>query len=139
MAAATAATRILANGKVLSVRDGIVIFAPTGTNYEMHLASPAFAGPLDTPVKGIIRVVPKKIWTVPSGGLFISPIFGPPKTIQGRIRTLDETSMIVHAGGPVTVALPTDETIFELPDGPLMVGAMVNVTALPGATFELAG
>ena len=131
------AAQILATGKVLSAKNGIAVFSPTGTSYEMHLGSPAFAGPIDTPVKGIVRVQPKKIWTVPSGGLFISPIFGSPRIIQGRIRALDESSMIIHAGTAITVALPNDDRLYDLANGPLKVGAMVNVTALPGATFEL--
>jgi hypothetical protein len=131
------ATESPARGKVLSVKDGVVTFSPAGTNYEMHLNSPAFAGPLNTPVKGVVRVQPKKIWTVPSGGLFVSPIFGPPKTIQGRIRALDETMMVIHAGGSIVVSLPKDDTVYDLPCGPLRVGVMVNVTAQPGATFEV--
>ena len=133
------ATEIVATGIVLSLRDGLVTFNPTGTNYEMHLAAPAFAGPMEVPIKAIVRVRPKKIWTVPSGGLFVNPIFGPPKIIQGRIRALDENNMIVHAGGAIHVSLPMDERIYDLANGPLKVGAMVNVTALPGATFELVG
>jgi hypothetical protein len=131
------ATLTPSNGKVLSTKEGTIVFCPAGTSYEMHLISPAFAGPMDTPVKGIVRVKPKKIWTVPSGGLFVSPIFGPPRTIQGRIRSLDEEQMVVHAGGEFVVELPDDAKIYDLANGPLRVGAMVNVTALPGAAFEM--
>ena len=131
------ATLIPSNGKVLSTKDGTVVFCPAGTSYEMHLVSPAFAGPLDAPVKGLVRVKPKKIWTVPSGGLFVSPIFGPPKTIQGRIRSLDEEQMVIHAGGSFVVELPDDPNIYDLANGPLQAGAMVNVTAFAGATFEM--
>src|SRR4051794_29313644 len=92
------ASAIPSIGKVTAVKDGIIVFSPAGTNYEMHLISRAFAGPMNSPVKGIIRVHPKKIYTVPSGGLFINPIFGPPKTIQGRIRYIDEDQMVLHAG-----------------------------------------
>jgi hypothetical protein len=131
------ATLTPSSGKVLSIKDGSIVFSPVGTRYEMHLVSSAFAGPIDVPVKGIVRVKPKKIWTVPSGGLFVTPIFGPPKTIQGRIRALDEEQMVVHAGGDFVVELPEDAKLYDLANGPLRVGAMVNVTALPGATFEM--
>lgn len=124
-------------GKVLSVNAGIIVFSPTGTNYEMHLVCPSFAGPLNTPIKGIVRLAPKKIWTVPSGGLFVNPIFGPPKTVQGRIRSIDEEQMILHAGGEFVVELPSDDKLYDLANGALRVGAMANVTAKPGATFEM--
>ena len=32
--------------------------------------------------------------------------------------------------------LPAVDTAVDLPNGPITVGAMVNVTALPGATVE---
>jgi len=130
-------TLIPSTGKVSSAKDGVIVFSPAGSNYEMHLVSRAFAGPLNTPLKGLIRVRPKKIWTVPSGGLFVNPIFGPPKTIQGRIRSIDERQMIIHAGGEFIVDLPLDDRIYDLANGPLKVGVMVNVVAEPGATFEM--
>src|SRR5688572_19529979 len=79
----------VAGGKVIAVRDGKVVFNPTGTNYEIELACPSYAGPVNKPVKATIRVRARKVWTVPAGGNFIAPIFGPPKTIQGRVRTVE--------------------------------------------------
>ena len=128
----------VAGGKVIAVRDGKVVFNPTGTNYEIELACPAYAGPVNKPVKATIRVRARKIWTVPAGGNFIAPIFGPPKTIQGRVRTVEAGHMIVHAGTPITVELPDDDITYDLADGPIAQGRMVNVTAFPGGTFELA-
>jgi hypothetical protein len=89
-------------------------------------------------VGGVIRVVARKVYTVPSGGNFINPIFGPPRTIQGRVRALDGGSMVVQAGMPVHVELPAEASAVELANGPIAVGSLVNVVALPGATFELA-
>jgi hypothetical protein len=132
----TIATELTARGKVTAVRDGLVIFSPSGTSYEMHLACRNFSGPIDVPVHGIVRVKARKIYTVPSGGLFVTPIFGPPKIIQGRIRSLDEKSMILHAGCSITVEFPEDDAGFDLVNGPLAVGKMANVVAWPGAAFE---
>ncbi len=125
-------------GKVIAVKDGVVHFAPSGTNYELHLAAPGYSGPTGTLVQGIVRVTARKVWTVPSGGNFVAPIFGPPRTIQGRVRALDERSLVVQAGVPILVELPADEAGYDLANGPIAVGAMVNVVALPGARFEAA-
>ena len=126
----------LAKGRVTGTKDGLVVFAPSGTNYELHLACPGYKGPVGTLTGGIIRAVARKVWTVPSGGNFISPIFGPPRTIQGRVRALDETSIVVQAGAPIVVEVPDEPAVIDLANGPIVVGALVNVTALPGATFE---
>ena len=131
-------TIALAHGKVTSTRDGLVVFAPHGTNYELHLLAPGYAGPVISLTQGIIRVTARKVWTVPSGGNFITPLFGPPRFIQGRVKALDERTLVVQAGTPVVVDLPEDPTVIDLANGGISVGALVNVTALPGARFELA-
>ena len=124
-----------ARGKVTAVKDGMVTFAPAGTNYELHLAAPNYAGPAGVLVAGLIRVTARKVWTVPSGGNFVSPIFGPPRTIQGRVRKVDGNTLVVHAGAPFIVELPADDAGIGLSEGALAVGSMVNIMAMPGARF----
>lgn len=132
----TTAADTSAIGKVISAAQGKVIFSPAGTNYEMHLAAPAFSGPVGVPVRGVVRVKARKIYTVPSGGLFVEPIFGSPRNIQGRIVAVDSKSMVIRAGQNVAVDFPDDETAFEMVNGGLTVGTLVKVTCWPGATFE---
>ena len=124
-----------ARGKVAAVKDGVVTFAPSGTNYELHLVAPDFAGQVGTLTRGLIHVVARKVWTVPSGGNFVSPIFGPPRTIQGRVRRLDGATMVVHAGATFVVELPAADDGIGLASGGLAVGTMVNIMAMPGARF----
>ena len=131
------ATAFHASGKVTAGKDGKIIFAPTGTNYELELSCPRYAGPIGKPVKGTIRVRARKVWTVPSGGNFITPIFGPPKIIQGRVRSLDARTLVIQAGTAITVDLPDEDIVFDLANGAIAEGVMVNVTAFPGGTFEL--
>jgi hypothetical protein len=125
-----------ARGKVTAVKDGVLQFAPSGTNYELHLVTPPGAADVGRLVEGVVRVRARKVWTVPSGGNFISPIFGPPRTIQGRVKSLSERELVVHAGLPIVVELPAEAQGYDLARGPIAVGVMVNVVALPGATFE---
>lgn len=134
----TPTVEVPAKGKVLRTDGATVVFQPTGTNYELHLlaAGGKYDGPLGQPVSCFIRVDARKVYTVPSGGNFIQPIFGPPRIIQGRVRALDERRIVVHAGTPITVQLPADAHAIDLNRGPIAQGAMVNVVALPGATVE---
>ena len=125
-------------GKIVAVNDDSVVFAPRGTSYEMHLRTATrYAGATNTPVEAVIRVTARKVWTVPSGGNFISPIQGPPKIVQGRVRQADERQLVVHAAATFLVDLPSAEHAVDLPSGPIALGHMVNVTALPGATIEI--
>ena len=128
-------------GKITSVRDGgIVVFAPANTNYELHLLALGgrYEGPVGKPVEGIIRVKARKLWSVPSGGNFVSPLFGEPRTIQGRVRHMTDEMLIVHAGTNFHIELPAGNTGIDLTSGPIGIGTMVNAMAMPDATFELA-
>jgi hypothetical protein len=126
-------------GKVTSVNDGFVVFVPRDTTYEMHLkTAKPYDGPVNGPIDALIRLQARKVYTVPSGGNFITPIFGPPKIVQGRVRYLDDRHLVVQAGAKVIVELPGADSAIDLDEGYITVNKMVNVVALPGATFELA-
>lgn len=126
-----------ARGNVTKAQDLLVVFNPTGTNYELHLAvDEVYSGPVNKPILGVVRVTARKVYTVPSGGNFIAPIFGPPRTLQGRVLHLEEKGMVIQAGLPVVVDLPTAESAIDLDNGQITVGTMVNVVAMPGARFS---
>jgi hypothetical protein len=131
-----------ARGKIIDSGRDSVVFQPAGTTYELHLKTDEpYTGAKHVPVEGIIRVTGRKIYTVPSGGSFIAPIFGPPRTIQGRVEAVNEQMVVVRAAAsaPVSVELPPSDTAIDLTEGAIRVGHMINVTALPGATFHLVG
>ena|SRR5579864_6655974 len=133
----TATANRFAFGKVTSVKDGQVAFNPRGTSYELQLAVAKYSGPLNTPITCLIRVTARKVYTVPSGGNFIVPIFGPPRIVQGRVRSADSKSIVVHAACPIHVDLPAEDHAIDLDEGPIGVGRMVNVVCLPGARLEI--
>ena len=129
-----------ARGKVSAVKDGGIVFLPADSNYELHLDVPGgYRGPVGQSVEGFIRVQARKVWTVPSGGNFIVPIFGPPRIVQGRVRHIEPGQLVVHATVPFIFTLPQNESALDLPEGPIGLNIMVNVTVLPGASFEWLG
>ena len=137
MSEATTTTSPFATGKVTATKDGLVVFNPTGTRYELYLVAANFDGPLNTPVKCIIRAKARKVYTVPSGGNYITPIFGPPRIVQGLVRAADERTLVVQAGCPIHIELPTVDSGIDLNDGPIYMGKMVNVVCEPGVRVEL--
>ena len=129
-----------ARGKVIRVNDDSVVFQPKDTNYELQLVTKGkYDGPVNVPVNVQVRATVRKLLTVPSGGAFISPIFGPPKTVQGRVKHVEEGAIVVQAGMPFVLDLPSADHQLDLNNGPITVGHMVNAIVLPGATFELMG
>jgi hypothetical protein len=128
-----------ARGKIIEVKNGLVVFQPSNTNYQiwLNVENDAKSEVSKHPIECFIRVEARKVYTVPSGGNFIQPIFGPPKIIQGRVRYADEKTLVVHAGVPVIVDLPGVDSAIDLSEGRIQLGRMANVVALPGARFEL--
>lgn len=126
-------------GKVIRAQDSFVVFAPSNTNYEIKLVTARpYDGPMNTLIDAYVKAAARKLWTVPSGGNFVTPIFGPTRIVQGRIKFLDQTTIVVQAGLPVIVALPAADSAYDLSSGALAVGVLVNATILPGASFQLA-
>jgi hypothetical protein len=129
-----------ARGKILSVSGNIVIFNPAATTYEIQLVNQGPQAPVASPatVSCYIRLQARKVWTMASGGNFITPIFGPPRVVQGRVRYLDETQAVIQAGAPVILTWPPESNAFDLVNGDIQPGVMINATLLQDATFELA-
>ncbi len=125
-----------ARGKVIEVRGPLIVFQPTNTTYHLYLAGPAYAGPLKTPVELLIRATARKIWTVPSGGNFVAPIRGTPRTIQGHVRLIEEQTIVVHAGVPIVITLPTNDSGIDLSTGAIGIASLVNAMVMPGVFYE---
>jgi hypothetical protein len=129
-----------ARGKVIAVNDGSVVFQPKDTNYELQFVTKGrYDGPVNVPINARVRATVRKLLTVPSGGAFLAPIFGPPKTVQGRVRHVEDGAIVVQAGMAFILDLPAADHQLDLNNGPITVGHMVNAIVLPGASFELAG
>jgi hypothetical protein len=127
----------LARGKVVEAKDSLVVFEPSDTNYQLHLQTARpYTGPIGQLIDARLRAKARKVYTVPSGGGFISPIFGSPRTLQGRALHVEERQIVIRAGVPIAVDLPQPEDAIDLDNGPISVGAIINVAALPGMTFE---
>ena len=114
-----------------------IVFKPIGTSYELHLEGSGYDGPMNTSVELNVTLQARKLWTIPSGGNFIEPIFGKPRTIQGRVRAIDGQTLVVQAGIPLHVKLPSADSGVDLNDGAVTVGHMVNVMVMPGATLRM--
>lgn len=124
-------------GRVIAVNGSTVVFKPTNSTYELHLHDVGgYTGPLDTPLDAIIRGTARKIYTVPSGGGFVTPIMGTPKIVQGRVADVSAAELTVKAAATVNVTLPKADNAVEMANGTITSGALVNVVLMAGATFE---
>lgn len=128
-------------GKVIEVLDDEVIFAPSKTTYELRLRTPKgrYDGPVRELVDVVIRCVARKIYTVSSGGAFVTPIQGPPRLIQGRVRHVEPRYVVLDAGARFLVRFPENDAAIDLATGPIRIGSLVNAPLLPGSTLELLG
>ena len=125
-------------GEVRSVGDGKIVLNPAGTSYELDLRlevdSGATAGAV---VRGTVHVKGRKVWTVSAGGRFVTPICGEPRVIQGWVKHAEPGCLVVEAGLSVIVELPPEPSAYDLVNGPVVVGALVNITLFPRAAYQL--
>lgn len=124
-------------GNVIAAAGSAVVFQPLNTTYNLHL-QPAGQAPAEGPLAAVIRITARKVYTVPSGGLFVSPIMGVPKIFQGRVIDAADGAITLDCGVVVNVMLPTAPGGIEMARGPIAVGSLVNVVAVAGSTLEKA-
>lgn len=130
---------LAAKGMITLVEDAgkTLVFAPANTNYLIEAAGDgSITAASGQHVWGVVHVRARKVYTVPSGGAFVQPVFGSPRIIQGRVLSLDDKSIVVKAGAVFVVELPTGPDTIDLHTGGIAVHSLVNVVALPGARFE---
>ena len=126
-----------ARGHVLEAADQHLVFAPNGFRYQLHLLTRSrYAGPVNGPVNGLVRGIARQLWTIPAGGNFIAPIFGSPRTVQGRLKYLSDTEIVVQAGLSIILQLPQSDIAIDLTNGPLAIGVMINAMVMPGMEFQ---
>ena len=122
----------------LALNGQTVIFSPSNTTYQLYLESDN--GPVQAsgrPVEVVVSGAARKVYTEPSGGLFVSPIVGTPKILQGRVKDLNDTWLTLNCGVIVNVKLPTEPGGIELARGAIEMGSLVNVVLYPGASCEV--
>lgn len=128
----------LTRGTVVSCTGGKLVLAVDNTNYQLQLDCAANLATGER-VQGTVVVKARKVWTVSAGGNFINPLFGPPGVVQGMVRVADAKRLVVQAGTSVCVELPENRDAYDLKNGELVPGVMVNITTIPGSRFEVAG
>ncbi len=126
-------------GKVIRIQGDLIVFKPGSSTYELHLKCPGYAGPMNESVDLVIRGVARKAYTVPSGGLFVSPIMGTPRILQGRVTDLTEDQITLNCGVVFNITLSKEDGGLEMAQGPITANSLVNVVLMPGASAELWG
>jgi len=134
---ASAAPLDIARGVLMEIKETDegreIILAIPNSDYRLHLVP---TGEITTPVgraiHGRIDLNARRIDVCGTGGQFIDPVYGRPRTVTGRIRAIiaDDNALIVKAKIPlrVHVRAPQKATDFE-------TGTLINFFVDRGATF----
>jgi hypothetical protein len=129
--------RALTRGVLESVDDNGIVLAIHHTEYRLHL-SPAqeINASVGSRIKGTIHARAQRMHAARGGGRFIEPVWGAPRIVAGRVRTVDATQrrLLVDTGVPMWVEAPKDQDL-----GVIREGELVNFYVESGARFEPAG
>jgi len=125
----------LFTGKLLEQSSESIVLAIPGTDYKLHLAikAPLPANALNR-YDGRIRAQARRVDVIKAGGVFVEPVIGRPRRIQGRVIAVDAAAntITVKAVAPFVCKLldaRQKASDFE-------IGSMVSFDVERGALFE---
>jgi hypothetical protein len=107
------------------------------TNYQLHLVPAPGSAITALPGKrliGVIRAMARRVDVVDTGGMYLEPVIGRPRRVQGRVLAIfpEAGTILVNAGVPIHLRL-TDSR--QRP-GDFAIGDLVSTDVLDGAVFE---
>ena len=76
-------------GIVVKTQDNTLTLRLPGTNYQPSFTSVGAAPAVDAKVAGIVRLKARRIDLPVAGGLYVEPVAGRPRRIQGRVIGID--------------------------------------------------
>lgn len=115
-------------------KDGMIALNLPGTDYQLHLAvTSAPATNAQKRVTGKVVAQAKRIDVVNTGGVFIEPVIGRPRRLQGRIIAQDASAntLTIKAVVPFICKLDANQKADTFP-----IGALVSFDIERGARFE---
>lgn len=110
-------------GQLLEQGDGRVVIGIPGSDYQLHLASDgAVQSNKHGEVRGVVRAKAGKLERVGSGGIFIEPVYGQPRRVQGRVVRKDSAANTLTVQGPCVVVAELEATqrATDIPIGELV-------------------
>lgn len=127
--------RAIVQGVLREQRDGMILLALAGTDYELHLnVNKPIDANVGSKIRGRILASARRMDVIKSGGRYIEPVEGPPRRIQGRIIAIDEVNDAVTVLAAAPIVCSTDPlqraSMFE-------IGSMVSFGVEPDVRFEL--
>lgn len=133
-ASSGAAANLLAAGKLLEERPGMIIMGIPGTDYRLHLLTDdqVTCGPAGR-IAGRVHARAKRVDVVGTGGRFIEPVYGRPRRLQGRIIAGDAqaNTITINCVIPITCTLTAGQTVADF-----KLGQLVSFDVESGATFQ---
>lgn len=125
------------SGRLEAVGDGFIELSIPGTSYRLRLAvSDAVAAPIGQRMRGTIHAKALRMHKATAGGLFIEPIAGSPRIIQGRVQRIDEAGnrVLMHFGVPMWIDVPSPQKASSFTPGDL-----ANFYVESGTSFSAQG
>ena len=128
----------LARGTLTEVREsaGVTItlsIANSSYGLLLHTASKP-STPIGKRIVGRISVKARRVDPIPAGGVYVEPVTGRPRRVQGRVISISDSApaITVDAGVPIELVL----TAPGQSPRDFQPGMLVSCDVLPGATFE---
>lgn len=126
----------IARLRLESVTDVKAVLGIPNSDYQLHLVPNVPASQLQPyvgkRVKGVIEARALRMHPADGGGIFIEPVIGTPRIVQGRAIAVDQAGnrLLMHLGVPVWVTLHAGQTASDV-----ALDRLLNFYVESGATF----
>ncbi len=124
----------IARGVLAEAHDDYIILAIPDSDYRIKLLiNEPVTTPLSHRIAGAIHGQARRIDLIKSGGLFVEPIEGRPRRVQGRIVATDISNgtVTINAGPPIVLRTYKGQSPADF-----QVGQLVTTGVEPGSTFS---
>ncbi len=136
MNASAIESRELACGCLVSVDDRRIVLAIPNTDYQLHLVPTVPASQITTPpgkrIYGVIEAKALRMHNAHGGGLYIEPVYGVPRIVQGRALAVDKerNRLLMNLAVPVWVTMHEGQRAEDI-----ALNQLANFYVETGATF----
>lgn len=128
--------REIARGRLEALDDRRLVLAVPNTDYRLHLVPTAPAARIKTPIgkriRGVIEAKALRMHNAHGGGLYIEPVYGVPRIVQGRVLAVDpeRNRLLMNMAVPVWVSMHEQQRVDDI-----ALDQLVNFYVESGATF----
>ncbi len=123
------------SGKLLEIRDGLIVLGIPETDYRLHLVLEIdLQAAVGRKLTGTIHATARRVDVVGAGGRYVEPVYGRPRRVQGRVIGGHAPSRTLYVKAGPTLICTLGDARQQVTD--FQIGQLVSCDVEAGAVFK---